>query len=91
MVFVMGEMHNEDSKRTRQTSGNERTLPRSAPANEFNCETSSGHFVVRYRFRKILIRVCEWSQGNEENEWSLMFLKILKNMCEWSQGYDESE
>ena len=35
MVFVKGEMHNEDSKRTRQTPGNERTLPRSAPANEF--------------------------------------------------------
>ena len=46
---------------------------------------------MRYRFRKILIRVCEWSQGYEENEWSLMFLKILKNMCEWSHSYDESE
>ena len=51
------------------------TLPRSAPANEFNCEMSSSHFVMKYKFRKILINVCDWSHDHRENEWSLMYLK----------------
>ena len=54
MVFMMGEMHNETRKERDRHQGMNDMLPRSAPAYEFNCETSSGHFVMRYRFHKIL-------------------------------------
>ena len=43
------------------------TLPRSAPANEFNCEMSSGHFVMRYRSRKRERMVAHVSQNIEEH------------------------
>ena len=48
------------------------TLPRSARANEFNREMSSGHFVVMYTFRKIVNIMCEWSHSCDESERSLM-------------------
>ena len=91
MVFVMVRRTVKTRNERDRHQGMERHASKERACDEFNCEMSSGHFVMRYRFRKILIRVCEWSQGNEENEWSLMFLKILKNMCGWSHSYDESE
>ena len=56
-------------------TGNERdrhqgmngTLPRSVLAIAFDSETSSGHFVMKNRFRKMLISVCEWSHNYDES------------------------
>ena len=33
----------------------------------------------------------EWSQYDDESDWSRMFRKIVNIMCEWSHSYDESE
>ena len=53
VVFTLGEMHNETQNERGRHQGMNGMLQRSTPANEFKCETSSGHFVMRYGFRKI--------------------------------------
>ena len=69
---MMGEMHNETRNDRDKRQGMNSTLPRSMPANEFDCESSSSHLVMRYGFCNILTSMCEWSHGCEENEWSFM-------------------
>ena len=33
----------------------------------------------------------EWSQYDDEGEWSRTFRKVVNIMCEWSHSYYESE
>ena len=82
--FMMGEMHNETRNERDKRQGMNSMLPRSMPANGINCETSSGHFVMRFGFRKILSTVARRTNGRSCHP-------DVENTCGWSHIYDESE
>ena len=78
MAFVMCEVHNEDSKWTRQTSWNERHASK-----ERACYLIQLRNVIMCMFRKILNSVCEWSHSYEESEWSLRTSLMRLFCCPW--------
>ena len=50
-------------------------------------DASLGHSVMK----NAVFSRSEWSQYDDESEWSRIFHKTLNIMCERSRSYDESE
>ena len=78
-MFVMGVKQHEWSKRKGTNHEKERKELKHA-CYWIEREVPSGHFVRMYTFRIKLLNTCEWSQGHEESEWSLMTSAVRRSL-----------
>ena len=89
-VFVMGEVHNEDSKWTKQTSWKEWHTSGGRACNWIQLRMSAVHFMRMYMFLKILKSLCEWSHSYEESECSFMTSLVCLFCCPWRNAAGRS-